>query len=95
MQWIQLAIFLLLVSGLLTSFNVRFNDFLHVLAISGKSTLQDDVDVLLGKPAKGFFNRETLEVEQLLKATGRTFCHGKADFHSALCTGSCIGAPHG
>ena len=71
MQWIQLAIFLLLVSGLLTSFNVRFNDFLHVLAISGKSTLQDDVDVLLGKPAKGFFNRETLEVEQLLKATGR------------------------
>lgn len=71
MQWIQLAIFLLLVSGLLTLFNVRFNDFLHVLAISGKSTLQDDVDVLLGKPAKGFFNRETLEVEQLLKATGR------------------------
>ena len=54
MQWIQLAIFLLLVSGLLTLFNVRFNDFLHVLAISGKSTLQDDVDVLLGKPAKGF-----------------------------------------
>ena len=71
MQWIQLAIFLLLVSGLLTSFNVRFNDFLHVLAIYGKSTLQDDVDVLLGKPAKGFFNRETHEVEQLLKATGR------------------------
>lgn len=71
MQWIQLAIFLLLVSGLLTLFNVRFNDFLHVLAISGKSTLQDDVDILLGKPAKGFFNRETLEVEQLLKATDR------------------------
>ena len=47
MQWIQLAIFLLLVSGLLTSFNVRFNDFLHVLAISGKSTLQDDVDLSL------------------------------------------------
>lgn len=71
MQWIQLAIFLLLVSGLLTLFNVRFNDFLHILAASRKSTLQDDVDVLLGKPAKGFFNRETLEVEQLLKATGR------------------------
>lgn len=71
MQWIQLAIFLLLVSGLLTLFNVRFNDFLHILAASRKSTLHDDVDVLLGKPAKGFFNRETLEVEQLLKATGR------------------------
>ena len=26
---------------------------------------------MLGKPAKGFFNRETLEVEQLLAATGR------------------------
>ena len=29
------------------------------------------VDVMLGKPAKGFFNRETLEIEQLLSATGR------------------------
>lgn len=36
-----------------------------------RSTLQDDLDALLGKPAKGFFNRETLEIEQLLKATGR------------------------
>lgn len=36
-----------------------------------RSTLQDDLNVLLGKPAKGFFNRETLEIEQLLKATGR------------------------
>lgn len=36
-----------------------------------RSTLQDDLDVLLGKPAKGFFNRETLEIEQLLKVTGR------------------------
>lgn len=71
MQWIQLTIFLLLTSGLLTLFGVRFNDFLHMLAASKKSTLQDDVDVLLGKPAKGFFNRETLEIEQLLKATGR------------------------
>ena len=48
-----------------------FNDFLHVLARTRKSSLQDDVDVMLGKPAKGFFNRETLEVEQLLAATGR------------------------
>lgn len=43
----------------------------NLLAPSKKSTLQDDVDVLLGKPAKGFFNRETLEIEQLLAATGR------------------------
>ena len=71
MLWIKIIIFLLLVSGLFTIFSVRFNDFLHLLALSSRSTLQDDIDVLLGKPAKGFFNRETLEIEQLLAATGR------------------------
>lgn len=71
MQWIQIIVFLLIVNGLFTLFSVRFNDFVHVLARTQRSTLQDDLDVLLGKPARGFFNRETLEVEQLLKATGR------------------------
>lgn len=71
MLWIQIITFLLIINGLFTLFNVRFNDFLHLLAPTKKSTLQDDVDVLLGKPAKGFFNRETLEIEQLLIATGR------------------------
>lgn len=71
MQWIQIILFLLIVNGLFTLFAVRFNDFFHVLSQSQKTTLQDDVDALLGKPAKGFFNRETLEVEQLLAATGR------------------------
>lgn len=71
MQWIQIILFLLIVNGLFTLFAVRFNDFFHVLSQSQKTTLQDDVDALLGKPAKGFFNRETMEVEQLLAATGR------------------------
>ena len=71
MQWIQIVIFLLIVNGLFTLFEVRFIDFLHILAPAQKSTLQDDVDVLLGKPAKGFFNKETLEIEQLLKTPGR------------------------
>ncbi len=71
MQWIQIIVFLLIINGLFALFSVRFNDFVHVLARRQKSTLQDDLDVLLGKPARGFFNRETLEVEQLLKATGR------------------------
>lgn len=71
MQWIQIILFLLIINGLFTLFSVRFNDFLHMLARTRKSTLQDDVDVMLGKPAKGFFNRETLEIEQLLAATGR------------------------
>lgn len=71
MQWILIIIFVLIANGLFTLFEVRFIDFLHVLAPAKKSTLQDDVDVLLGKPAKGFFNRETMEIEQLLSATGR------------------------
>lgn len=29
------------------------------------------MDTILGKPAKGFLNRETMEIDQLLKATGR------------------------
>lgn len=71
MQWIQLIIFVLLISGLFTLFDIRFTDLLNVLATGQKSTLRDDVDVLLGKPAKGFFNRENIEMEQLLSSTGR------------------------
>ena len=44
---------------------------MNLLAVGKKSTLNDDIDVLLGKPAKGFFNRESVEIEQLLKSTGR------------------------
>ncbi len=71
MYWIQIIIFLLLLSSLLSLFGVRFSDFLQIFSPSRKSTLRDDMDILLGKPAKGFFNREILEVEQLLAATGR------------------------
>lgn len=71
MLWLKIIIFLLIVNGLFALFHVQFTDFIHLLAPSNKSTLQDDVDVLLGKPAKGFFNRETMEIEQLLAATGR------------------------
>lgn len=71
MLWIKVIIFVLVLSGLFTLFGVQFNDFLHVLSARKTSTLKDDMDVLLGIPAKGFFNRETLEIEQLLKATGR------------------------
>lgn len=70
--WTQIIIFLLLLSSLFSLFGVRFSDFLQIFSPSRKSTLRDDMDILLGKPAKGFFNREVLEVEQLLVATGRT-----------------------
>ena len=71
MRWIQLIVFTLLVNGFFTLFGLRFMDLIQVLAEGKQSTLQDDVDVLLGKPAKGFFNRESVEIEQLLKTTGR------------------------
>ena len=71
MRWIQLIVFTLLVNGFFTLFGLRFTDLIQVLAVGKQSTLQDDVDVLLGKPAKGFFNRESVEIEQLLKTTGR------------------------
>ena len=67
MQWIQIIIFVLLLSGFFTLFDIRFTDLLNLLAVGKKSTLNDDIDVLLGKPAKGFFNRESVEIEQLLK----------------------------
>ena len=71
MFWMQLSVFLLLVNGLFTLLGVRFTDFLHVLSLSRKSSLKDDMDVMLGRPAKNFFDRETMEIEQLLEATGR------------------------
>lgn len=63
--------FLLIINGLFMLLSVRLNDFIRIMDNHRRSTLQDDLDVLLGNPAKGFFNRETLEIEQLLKATGR------------------------
>ena len=48
MQWIQVILFLLIANGLLSLFQVRINDFLQVFTFSGKSTLQDDMDTILG-----------------------------------------------
>lgn len=70
-KWIQIILFVLTVNGLFILLSIRFNDIIRIIDNPRRSTLQDDLDVLLGKPAKGFFNRETLEIEQLLKATGR------------------------
>ena len=71
MKWIQIILFVLTVNGLFILLSIRFNDFIRIMDNPRRSTLQDDLDVMLGKQAKGFFNRETLEIEQLLKATGR------------------------
>ena len=62
---------MLIVNGLFILLSINFNDLIRIIDNPRRSTLQDDLNVLLGKPARGFFNRETLEIEQLLKATGR------------------------
>lgn len=71
MNWTQLIIFMLLANGFFTLFDIRFIALLNILATGRKSTLQGDMDALLGKPAKGFFNKENVEIQQLLAATGR------------------------
>lgn len=71
MDWIKTIIFVLLLNGLLTLFSVRLGVLLDFLSDSRRSSLQDDIEVLLGRPAKGFFNREFLEIGQLLATTGR------------------------
>ena len=45
MQWIQIIIFVLLLSGFFTLFDIRFTDLLNLLAVGKKSTLNDDIDV--------------------------------------------------
>ncbi len=70
MQWVNIICFLLISNGLLSLFGIRFNDFFTVLSHRKAVTLSDELNVLMGIPIKGFFNRD-YEVEQILKDTGR------------------------
>lgn len=71
MQWVYLICFALITSGLFSLFGIRLNDILTALSKRKSATLSDELNVLTGKPAKGFFDRESYEIEQLLKSTGR------------------------
>ena len=71
MGWLNFICFLLIAAGLFALFNIRFSDILRALSSRKAITLSDELDTLLGRPAKGFFNRESVEIEQLLRATGR------------------------
>lgn len=72
MQWLNIILFLLIASGLLSLLGVCLNDFLVVLFDNRQRvTLSDELDVLLGMPRKGFFG-QSYELEQMLAATGRT-----------------------
>ena len=72
LQWIDLICFILLSAGLLALFGVKPGDFIDALFRSQRksATLSDELNVLLGTPAKGFFNQD-YELKQILKGTGR------------------------
>ncbi|MDD4509333.1 MAG: hypothetical protein PHY23_00210 [Oscillospiraceae bacterium] len=70
MQWLTFICFILLSAGLLTLFGVHASDFFNVLSRRRAITLTDELNTLLGTPAKGFFARD-YEIEQILKDTGR------------------------
>lgn len=71
MQWYNLICFMLIAAGLFALFDIRLNDILSALSRRKAVTLREELNVLTGTPAKGFFNRESYEIEQLLKSTGR------------------------
>lgn len=79
MQWIYLICFILISAGLLALFGVKPGDFIDALFRSQRksATLSDELNVLLGTPAKGFFNQD-YELKQILKGTGR------ADHYEAI-----------
>jgi tight adherence protein B len=70
MQWVNLICFILLCSGLFSLFGVRLTDILSVMTFQRAVTLDDELKVLTGAPAKRFFNRD-YEIGQILKDTGR------------------------
>lgn len=73
MQWIYLICFCLLSAGLLTLFGVRPGDFIDAIFNSRRkaATLTDELNVLMGTPAKGFFNQD-YELKRILQDTGRS-----------------------
>lgn len=72
MQWIYLICFLLITVGLFSLLGTRPGDFVEALFRSQRktATLSDELNVLMGTPAKGFFSQD-YEVKQILKDTGR------------------------
>ena len=85
MQWIYIICFALISAGLLALFGVRPGDFIDALFRSQRkaATLSDELNVLMGTPAKGFFNQD-YELKQILKGTGR------ADRYSDLFQEGCV-----
>ena len=72
MMWISLSVFVLLNIGIVAICDIRFTAlFERMVKSHGGSTLAEDLEVMAGNTPTGFFKRESYEVEQILKATGR------------------------
>lgn len=82
MQWISISVFALLTVGIVAMSGLRFEDVWTIFNDRKKTTLQDDLSIVTGKPRKGFWNREFTEIHDILKSTGR---EGKFDFFKKLC----------
>lgn len=71
MWWVCLICFLLLCTGGWMIADFRAGELVEALMRFGRtSTLQDDLNILTGTPAKGFF-RQDYELKEMLKSTGR------------------------
>ena len=72
MTWISLSVFLLLTVGIMAICDIRFTStFERLMTHNSKSTLAEDLEIMSGNTPTGFFKRESYEIEQILKATGR------------------------
>lgn len=72
MTGLGLAVFILLVTGTVCLFDLKVTDLASLSGRSGRAaTLTDELAVMQGEIPKGFFRRESYEVEQLLRSTGR------------------------
>ena len=72
MRWIYLICFTLTSTGLLALFGVKPRDFSDAVFQFRRKvpTLTDELNVLTGKPARGFFTQD-YEIRQILKDMGR------------------------
>lgn len=73
MRWIYFICFALTATGLLALFGVKPRDFTDAIFDFRRKTptLTDELNVLKGNPARGFFSQD-YEVRQILKDMGRT-----------------------
>lgn len=72
MTWISLSVFLLLTVDIMAICDIRFTSaFERLMTHNSKSTLAEDLEIMSGNTPTGFFKRESYEIEQILKATGR------------------------